>query len=283
MKVALLILLGCATYTYAAVVKCPPVPNPTTSKPDTFAKKAGTVVNYVCKGRYPNPIAGAESNTCLEDGTWSDDPLECEEDDPLAKCPSPPRTGENSKKVQGIKGSRRVGGYAQYECRAKFPYKVGGSEKITCQEDGTFDGQPLDCSETPSSGGGKETPAPAPVTPAPAPAPTPAPTAAPTQAPASSEMSEIACEHDNLLLSCPSGTLKILSANYGRTAPDSQVCPYGKNHKDETDCRSADSLDKVQAICNDQNSCSISASNGEFGDPCRGTYKYLEVTYNCGN
>lgn len=33
--------------------------------------------------------------------------------------------------------------------------------------------------------------------------------------------------------------------------------------------------------CNGKNSCTISASNSVFGDPCFGTYKYLEVSYVC--
>ena len=36
------------------------------------------MVNFVCKGRYPIPLAGEEQIVCLDDGTWSDDPLECE-------------------------------------------------------------------------------------------------------------------------------------------------------------------------------------------------------------
>lgn len=33
--------------------------------------------------------------------------------------------------------------------------------------------------------------------------------------------------------------------------------------------------------CNGKNSCTIRASNSVFGDPCVGTYKYLEVSYVC--
>lgn len=33
--------------------------------------------------------------------------------------------------------------------------------------------------------------------------------------------------------------------------------------------------------CNGKNSCTVSASNSVFGDPCGGTYKYLEVSYVC--
>lgn len=33
--------------------------------------------------------------------------------------------------------------------------------------------------------------------------------------------------------------------------------------------------------CNGKNRCSINVSNSVFGDPCSGTYKYLEVAYIC--
>jgi hypothetical protein len=130
-----------------SVVKCPPVPNPTTSKPDNLvARRAGTVVNFECKGRYPLYLSGEYSITCLDTGSWSDNPLECEEEDPEAKCPASPK-GINAAKVQGMVKPRRVGGITMYQCKKKFPYAVGGQSKLTCQEDGTYDGEPLECSE----------------------------------------------------------------------------------------------------------------------------------------
>lgn len=33
--------------------------------------------------------------------------------------------------------------------------------------------------------------------------------------------------------------------------------------------------------CNGKNSCVVSVSNSVFGDPCVGTFKYLEVAYTC--
>ncbi|KAI9531086.1 hypothetical protein NQZ68_000580 [Dissostichus eleginoides] len=40
-------------------------------------------------------------------------------------------------------------------------------------------------------------------------------------------------------------------------------------------------LQCVADSCNGKNRCTISATNSEFGDPCGGTYKYLEVAYTC--
>ena len=67
------------------------------------------------------------------------------EEDPEAKCPSSPK-GINAAKVQGAVRPRRVGGVTTYQCKKKYPYAVGGQSKITCQEDGTYDGEPLECS-----------------------------------------------------------------------------------------------------------------------------------------
>lgn len=33
--------------------------------------------------------------------------------------------------------------------------------------------------------------------------------------------------------------------------------------------------------CNGQRTCVVGATNGEFGDPCVGTIKYLSVHYEC--
>ncbi|KAM4736752.1 L-rhamnose-binding lectin CSL3-like [Anableps anableps] len=41
------------------------------------------------------------------------------------------------------------------------------------------------------------------------------------------------------------------------------------------------SKDKVAERCNGKQRCSIRAVNSVFGDPCIGTYKYLEVDYVC--
>ena len=33
--------------------------------------------------------------------------------------------------------------------------------------------------------------------------------------------------------------------------------------------------------CNNKTSCAIQASNSLFGDPCVGTFKYLDIDYEC--
>ncbi|XP_078602190.1 uncharacterized protein LOC144876595 isoform X2 [Branchiostoma floridae x Branchiostoma japonicum] len=88
----------------------------------------------------------------------------------------------------------------------------------------------------------------------------------------------LACEHQTLTASCPAGqVIRIVSALYGRTQPEA-VCAGAVY---TTQCRSTTSLTVVQDRCNGQQSCSVTASNSEFGDPCVGTFKYLEIEYEC--
>ena len=51
----------------------------------------------------------------------------------------------------------------------------------------------------------------------------------------------------------------------------------------DTNCRRQDGGDLalVKGLCDGESTCEIDVSNGVFGDPCPGTYKYLEVTYKC--
>ncbi|XP_035682150.1 uncharacterized protein LOC118419725 isoform X2 [Branchiostoma floridae] len=88
----------------------------------------------------------------------------------------------------------------------------------------------------------------------------------------------LACEHQTLTATCPAGqVIRIVSALYGRTQPEA-VCGGAVY---TTQCRSTTSLTVVQDRCNGQQSCSVTASNSEFGDPCVGTFKYLEIEYEC--
>jgi len=91
----------------------------------------------------------------------------------------------------------------------------------------------------------------------------------------------IACEKSELNISCESGKLiNLISANYGRSAIGQDVCD---SHHDtsNTNCKSSTSMEEVAERCSGKVSCSVAASNKVFGDPCRGTYKYLEVQYTC--
>ncbi|XP_054904283.1 rhamnose-binding lectin-like [Poeciliopsis prolifica] len=90
----------------------------------------------------------------------------------------------------------------------------------------------------------------------------------------------IICEDSLSHLSCDQGQVIVVhGADYGRR--DQTTCQYGRpaNEIQNTACSSPTS--KVAESCHGKNSCVIKASNSVFGDPCVGTYKYLEVAYHC--
>ena len=70
----------------------------------------------------------------------------------------------------------------------------------------------------------------------------------------------------------------VSEAIYGRTT-DRSICPHSSIKT--THCRSSTSDRKVKALCNGRRICRLKADNRTYGDPCRGTYKYLEVKYKC--
>jgi len=85
------------------------------------------------------------------------------------------------------------------------------------------------------------------------------------------------CEGKNLVIDCGTGTIQIFGVNYGRTS--AKFCP-GKGAMG-TKCKSSKSKSIVKSLCNGDSSCTVAASNKVFGDPCSGTYKYLQVVWMC--
>ncbi|KAL3975121.1 hypothetical protein ACER0C_023747 [Sarotherodon galilaeus] len=71
----------------------------------------------------------------------------------------------------------------------------------------------------------------------------------------------------------------VLSAEYGRN--DSTTCSYKRPPAQLKNTQCSISTSKVAESCNGRNSCSIKVRNSVFGDPCPGTYKYLDVVYDC--
>merc|ERR1712142_688234 len=69
------------------------------------------------------------------------------------------------------------------------------------------------------------------------------------------------------------------SAIYGRR--DKKTCRRSMKLMKDTNCASEDSYSKMSQKCKNKQLCTVKASNGIFGDPCVGTYKYLEVEYMC--
>uniref|UniRef100_A0A3B4TVW1 SUEL-type lectin domain-containing protein n=1 Tax=Seriola dumerili TaxID=41447 RepID=A0A3B4TVW1_SERDU len=71
----------------------------------------------------------------------------------------------------------------------------------------------------------------------------------------------------------------VYGADYGRR--DRTTCSYQRPTSQIQYVLCSNPTSKVAEICNGKNSCTIRASNSVFGDPCVGTYKYLEVAYVC--
>uniref|UniRef100_A0A8C7FGV1 L-rhamnose-binding lectin CSL3-like n=1 Tax=Oncorhynchus kisutch TaxID=8019 RepID=A0A8C7FGV1_ONCKI len=91
----------------------------------------------------------------------------------------------------------------------------------------------------------------------------------------------ITCEGSDALLQCDGGKIHIKRANYGRRQHD--VCSIGRpaNQLTDTNCLSQSSTSKMAERCGGKSECIVPASNFVFGDPCVGTYKYLDTKYSC--
>merc|ERR1712038_1432197 len=90
------------------------------------------------------------------------------------------------------------------------------------------------------------------------------------------------CEGGNFDIQCgPDKLIKIKSAFYGRKNID--ACPSSVAILSIPDCgcTATEALQRVETRCNRKKSCNIPASNGLLGDPCRGVYKYMTVSWTC--
>ncbi|XP_060913195.1 rhamnose-binding lectin-like [Labrus mixtus] len=90
----------------------------------------------------------------------------------------------------------------------------------------------------------------------------------------------VTCEHSFAHLQCDAGqVIFVQAAKYGRTDPTK--CFYKRPVSQTSNVYCSIPASKVAESCNGESSCVIQASNSVFGDPCQGTYKYLEVAYTC--
>nr|XP_024653981.1 uncharacterized protein LOC101472202 [Maylandia zebra] len=92
----------------------------------------------------------------------------------------------------------------------------------------------------------------------------------------------VTCQESQANLQCGEGQVIVVSwVNYGRR--DNTTCSHGRpvSQIQNVHCSSPSSAEYVTNRCNWQNNCTVGASNTVFGDPCGGTYKYLEVVYDC--
>jgi len=100
-----------------------------------------------------------------------------------------------------------------------------------------------------------------------------------------SNVTEIACEGQQAVLSCDEGDgIKMKSAFWGRN--DTKLCPPPRNANKTTNlCKSYNlryPLEKLEIICDGQPRCEVHASEAYFEVPlCKGVSKYLQVVYDC--
>ncbi|XP_063795063.1 adhesion G protein-coupled receptor L2 isoform X12 [Pseudophryne corroboree] len=91
---------------------------------------------------------------------------------------------------------------------------------------------------------------------------------------------ELACEGYQIDLRCPgSDVIMIESANYGRT--DDKICDADPFQMENIDCHLPDAYKIMSQRCNNRTQCVVITGSDVFPDPCPGTYKYLEVQYEC--
>ena len=90
----------------------------------------------------------------------------------------------------------------------------------------------------------------------------------------------LGCEGSHLSLSCPAGqTLRILRANYGRLS--GSVCQGAGQGAGAGRCIQPTSLRTLTGLCGGRGRCQVEVDSKQFGDPCPGTSKYLELVYTC--
>ena len=74
--------------------------------------------------------------------------------------------------------------------------------------------------------------------------------------------------------------INIISATFGRQ--DRYICDnYVLGNTRNTKCKT-DATQLVRFSCQNEGFCIVSGLTGKYGDPCRGTSKYLQVKYTCG-
>ncbi|XP_028265008.1 L-rhamnose-binding lectin SML-like [Parambassis ranga] len=90
----------------------------------------------------------------------------------------------------------------------------------------------------------------------------------------------VTCEQSLANLHCDAGqVIYVYGADYGRQ--DQTTCSFRRPAAQVQNVYCSSPTNKVAESCNGKNTCTVKASNSVFGDPCGGTYKYLDVSYIC--
>uniref|UniRef100_A0A3P8ZSL6 SUEL-type lectin domain-containing protein n=1 Tax=Esox lucius TaxID=8010 RepID=A0A3P8ZSL6_ESOLU len=88
----------------------------------------------------------------------------------------------------------------------------------------------------------------------------------------------ITCSDSTSSLDCGKGVIKVFHANFGRR--DGTTCSAGRHELSDQNCLQPKVLEVVKKWCEGKSRCTV-GHDPTFGDPCYGTYKYLEVSYRC--
>ncbi|XP_014291623.1 L-rhamnose-binding lectin CSL3 [Halyomorpha halys] len=90
------------------------------------------------------------------------------------------------------------------------------------------------------------------------------------------------CEGMEIQVRCEENTfIDVINAHYGRAHPF--VCLNSSIPFLKQGCTSTDIKSSVKERCQGKSWCSFLASNDNFGDPCFGYKKYLDVHYSCNH
>uniref|UniRef100_A0A674NGI4 SUEL-type lectin domain-containing protein n=1 Tax=Takifugu rubripes TaxID=31033 RepID=A0A674NGI4_TAKRU len=73
--------------------------------------------------------------------------------------------------------------------------------------------------------------------------------------------------------------ISVYGADYGRR--DETTCSYRRFSFQTRNTLCSGPTNKVAELCNGKNRCTFRVGSSLFGDPCRNTYKYLELAYVC--
>eukprot|EP00095_Tigriopus_kingsejongensis_P003806 maker-scaffold465_size163580-snap-gene-0.18 protein:Tk03806 transcript:maker-scaffold465_size163580-snap-gene-0.18-mRNA-1 annotation:"latrophilin cirl" len=88
------------------------------------------------------------------------------------------------------------------------------------------------------------------------------------------------CEGSRLQINCTDNHyLDIIRANYGRFSI--AICNDHGNTDWSVNCMSPRTLRVIEARCSNEAFCDVPVDSTIFGDPCPGTFKYVEVHYAC--
>merc|ERR1712110_1097904 len=92
--------------------------------------------------------------------------------------------------------------------------------------------------------------------------------------------SMVVCEHQESQLRCEAGeSVNVKEAWYGRKSE--KICPHKSAKNNDCSSKPAVTLAAIKKVCQGRLYCLISPSQLKLGDPCRGTSKYLSLSYEC--